>query len=119
MKTYVKQCLWNMSTCLGMLLNSLVPEQYFVIRSNPEHSCIRILVPRTGTCVYECNRAVAWLRRLVADLSPRRLGFAPGSIHLGFVVCKVVLGQVFLLVLRFYPVNIIPPSLSKLISSGG
>jgi hypothetical protein len=65
-----------------------------------------------------CNRAVAWLRSLVAGFSPRRPGFAPGSIHVGFVVDKVTLGQVFLRVLRFSPVNIIPPSLSKLISSG-
>jgi hypothetical protein len=43
---------------------------------------------------------------------------APGSIHVGLVVDKVALGQVFLRVLRFSPVNIIPPSLSKLISSG-
>jgi hypothetical protein len=39
-------------------------------------------------------------------LSPRRPGFAPGSIHVGFVVDKVALGQVFLQVLRVYPVNI-------------
>jgi hypothetical protein len=45
-------------------------------------------------------------------------GFAPGSIHVGLVVNKVALGQVFLRVLRFSPVNIIPPSLSKLILSG-
>jgi hypothetical protein len=38
--------------------------------------------------------------------------------RVGFVVDKVALGQVFLRVLRFSPVNIIPPSLSKLISSG-
>jgi hypothetical protein len=36
--------------------------------------------------------------------------FALGSIHVGFVVA---LGQVFLQVLLFSPVNIIPPSLSK------
>jgi hypothetical protein len=41
------------------------------------------------------------------------------SIHVGFVVDKVALGQVSLRVLRFYPVSIIPPSLSKLISPGG
>jgi hypothetical protein len=40
--------------------------------------------------------AVPWLRSLVAGLSPRRPGFAPGSIHVGFVVDKVALGQVFL-----------------------
>jgi hypothetical protein len=61
---------------------------------------------------------VPWLRSLVAGLSPRRPGFTPGSIHVGFVVEKVALGQVFLWVLRFSPVIIIPPSLSKLISSG-
>jgi hypothetical protein len=54
----------------------------------------------------------------VVSLSPRRAGFAPGSIHVGFMVDKVALGQDFLLVLRVSPVNIIPPSLSKLISSG-
>jgi hypothetical protein len=35
-------------------------------------------------------RAVSWLRRLVAGLSPQR----PGSVHVGFVVDKVALGQV-------------------------
>jgi hypothetical protein len=39
------------------------------------------------------------------------------SIHVRFVD-KVALGQVFFRVLRFSPVSIIPPSLSKLISSG-
>jgi hypothetical protein len=40
--------------------------------------------------------------------------------HVGFVVDKMELEQVFLRVLRFSPVNIriIPPSLSKLISTG-
>jgi hypothetical protein len=32
------------------------------------------------------ERAVPWLRSLVAGLSPRRPGFVPGSIHVGFVV---------------------------------
>jgi hypothetical protein len=42
---------------------------------------------------------VPWLRSLLAGLSPRRPGFAPESIHVGFVVDKVALGQVFLRVL--------------------
>jgi hypothetical protein len=54
--------------------------------------------------------AVPWLKRLVAGLSPRRPEFAPGSIHVGFVVGKVALGQVFLRVL-FSPASIIPPLL--------
>jgi hypothetical protein len=70
------------------------------------------------SCSMHYDMAVPWLRRLVADLSQRRPGFAPGSIHMGFAVDKVVLGQVFLRVLRFSPVNIILPSPSKLISSG-
>jgi hypothetical protein len=41
-------------------------------------------------------RAVPWLRRLVAGLSPRRLGFAPGSVHVVFVVGRVALGECFL-----------------------
>jgi hypothetical protein len=58
----------------------------------------------TKTCV----KAVPWLRRLVAGLPPRTPGFDPGSVHVGFVVDKVALGQVFPRVLRFSPVNIIP-----------
>jgi hypothetical protein len=41
----------------------------------------------------------------------RRPGFDPGSIHVGIVVDKVSLGQVFPQVLRFSPVNYIPPVL--------
>jgi hypothetical protein len=47
------------------------------------------------------SRAVPWLRRLVVGLPPRRPGFDPGSVHVGFVVDKVALGQVFPRVLRF------------------
>jgi hypothetical protein len=52
-----------------------------------------------------------WLRRLAAGLPPRRPGFDPGLVHVRFVVDKVALGQVFLRVLRFSPVNFIPPML--------
>jgi hypothetical protein len=44
--------------------------------------------------------------------------FAPRSINVGFVLDKVAQGQVFLRVLRFSHQHIIPPSFSKLISSG-
>jgi hypothetical protein len=40
-------------------------------------------------------RAVPWLRRLVAGLSPRRPGFDLRSVHVGFVVDKVALGRFF------------------------
>jgi hypothetical protein len=39
--------------------------------------------------------AVPWLRRLVAGFPPLRPGFDSGSVHVGFVVDKVALGQVF------------------------
>jgi hypothetical protein len=40
-------------------------------------------------------RAMPWLTQLVTGLSPRRPGFDPRSVHVGFVVDKVALGQVF------------------------
>jgi hypothetical protein len=43
----------------------------------------------------ETLEAVPWLRWLATGLSPRRPGFAPRSIHVGFVVYKVTLEQVF------------------------
>jgi hypothetical protein len=55
-----------------------------------------------------------WLRRLVTGLSPRRPVFDPGSVHVGFVVNKVALGQVLPRVLRFSPLNFIPPVLHYL-----
>jgi hypothetical protein len=54
---------------------------------------------------------VPWLRRLVAGLTPRRLGLDPGSVHVGFVLDKVALGQVFPRVLRFSSISFIPPVL--------
>jgi hypothetical protein len=60
-------------------------------------------------------RAVPWLRRLDAGLSPWNPGLAPRSIHVGFVVDKVAVGEGLLRVILFFPVNIIPPSFSILI----
>jgi hypothetical protein len=60
---------------------------------------------------------VPWPRRLVAGHSPRRSGFAPFSIHLGFVVDRMALGQVSLRGLRLsVPVSFLrysPYSLSS------
>jgi hypothetical protein len=53
--------------------------------------------------------AVPWLRQLVTGLSPRIHRFTLGSVHAGFVVDKVALGQVSLRVLRFSPASVIPP----------
>ena len=55
-------------------------------------------------------KAVPCLRQLVTDLSPRKVGFNPRSVNVRFLVKKKVpLGQVFLQVIRFPSVSIIPP----------
>jgi hypothetical protein len=56
----------------------------------------------------------AMARRLVAGLAPRRPEIDPGSLYVGFVVDRVALGQVSPRVLRFSPVNFIPPVLHYL-----
>jgi hypothetical protein len=50
--------------------------------------------------------------QLVDGLLPWWPGFVLGSGHVRFVVDKVALGQVFPCVLQFFPVSIIPLSLS-------
>jgi hypothetical protein len=55
--------------------------------------------------------SVAWHRRLVAGLSRRRPAFDLASVHMGFLVDKVTLGQVFPRVIWFTPVSFIPPVL--------
>jgi hypothetical protein len=52
-------------------------------------------------------------------LSPRKPGFAPGSVHVELVVDKAALGKISLRVLRFSPVNIIPPGIFKLVEVSG
>lgn len=51
-------------------------------------------------------------KEISSGLSPQRSGFATGSVHMGFVVKRAVLGKVFLRVLLFPPLNITPPCLS-------
>jgi hypothetical protein len=57
----------------------------------------------------------AWLRWLVAGLSPRRPGLASRSVHVGLVVDKVATGTGFSPNSSVSPVNIIPPWLSTLV----
>jgi hypothetical protein len=55
-----------------------------------------------------------WVRQLVAGLTPRRPGFDHGLVHVGFVVDKEALGQVYPLVLRVFPLIFIPSVLHYL-----
>jgi hypothetical protein len=41
-------------------------------------------------------QVVPWLGQLIASLSQQRPIFEPGSVHVGIVVDKVALGEVFL-----------------------
>jgi hypothetical protein len=71
----------------------------------------------TGTARWWLVRYIVLLRhpfqvdKNLCGLSPPRTGFAPGSIHVGFVVDKVALGQGFLPVLRLFLASTIPPLL--------
>jgi hypothetical protein len=58
--------------------------------------------------------AVPCLTQSVAGLLQRRPGFAPGSVHVGYSLDKVALGQGFLRGLLFSSVSVIPPWLSIL-----
>jgi hypothetical protein len=70
--------------------------------------------------ICSCQSHIAlWLRWLVAGLSLWWPRFAHGSVHVGFVVEKVSLRQVFLRVFQFLLVSIIPQWLSMLIVTWG
>jgi hypothetical protein len=71
-----------------------------------------MIVIRANSGVVCSNPALVTSIILCKVLLPLRWpGFVPRAVHVGFVVRKVSLGQVFLRVLRFRPVNIIPPIL--------
>ena len=53
-------------------------------------------------------QAVPWFRQFVAGLSARRTGLDHSSVHVGYVVDKVVGRKVILRVFGFLPVSIIP-----------
>jgi hypothetical protein len=68
------------------------------------HTGWRVVQSPHKTPCYACEEewwVVPWLRQLIAGLSPGSRRFAPGSVHVEFVVDKVVLGQFSLRVLRF------------------
>jgi hypothetical protein len=53
--------------------------------------------------------SVLWLRRLVADGSTRRPGFDLRPVSVKFMADRVALGHVFLRILRFSRLSVIPP----------
>jgi hypothetical protein len=71
--------------------------------------CLNLVLATLKFCVL--IRKMRWLRRLIAGISPTRPGFNPRPVHVRFVVDELTLRQVFLPVLWFSPVSIIPPVL--------
>jgi len=56
-----------------------------------------------------------WLRDLVAALPPQIHDFNSRRLHFAYVADKMALEQVFLLILRFFPVITITPALRSLV----
>jgi hypothetical protein len=65
---------------------------YIVLTEEIVQNFLQTLYPYKEQSTY---KAAPLLKRLVAGFPPRRSGFKPGSSHVGFVVDKVTLGQVF------------------------
>jgi hypothetical protein len=71
-----------------------------------------------ATTTYPCiHLAIQWLKQLDADFLLQKPMFDPKQIHVGFVVDKVVTGQVSLGVFQASPVSNIPPMLQTLFHS--
>jgi hypothetical protein len=81
-----------------------------MIRLNGKYCDVVKLLGFPFTFILRIILAVLCIRWLVAGLSLWR----HGSVHKRFVADTVALGQFFFQVLRFSPVNIIPPTLSIL-----
>jgi hypothetical protein len=83
-----------------------------LIEISPRYQMSRKSVLRHSSCWLRTNGRPETDRHGETNTcTPRRPGFDPGSVHVGFVVDKVALEQVFPRVLRFSPVNFIPPVL--------
>jgi hypothetical protein len=64
------------------------PFLYLKAKKYPSFKMLRLLRLSNRPCH-------AWFRQFVTSLSLRKSGFAPEAVHVGFVVDKVALGQVF------------------------
>jgi hypothetical protein len=118
------QCLSRLAICVIIVRRIFEFKKIFrrILRSTP-HTVIKSIYPNIPArnnrlcgienkkngflaylesfCTVTLWRAVPWLRRLVPGFSPQRHGFDPVSVHVGFVMDKVALGQVFLRVVGF------------------
>ena len=91
-------------------VRSLVP---FLAQRIKYLSFIVVLLSRSLPCWDNSLlwQFVPWLRLLVTSQSMRRTELETGSVHAQFVVHRATMGKLFLPVLQFSPVSIIPPLL--------
>jgi hypothetical protein len=97
--------IWYLSAklqCVKTQVHVLLSHRYNLLTPWSRILLEKLKFPRLVKNFRQCyERAVPWLRRLVAGLSPRRPGFDPRSSPCEIVVDKVALGQVFLRVVCF------------------
>jgi hypothetical protein len=95
---------WYEVTCVS-------EERISTILTRTEHHnrhfhCREILISQNTAFLLQnvtyIVRRAPWLRRSVGRLSPRGLGFASGSFHVGFMVEKIELGHAFLFPRHFH-----------------
>jgi hypothetical protein len=69
-------------------IGSTIILQYKIteVKSGVQSVTEDLLAKRVRTSSTKTRMGVPWLRRLVAGLLPRRTKFAPGSVHMEFVV---------------------------------
>jgi hypothetical protein len=117
--TYVGVFTFQITYIVHVVTLSLTVACYLCSSPSSVGICKAKVMRDDQTCRMYGSKAVPWLRRLVGGLSPWRPGFTPGSIHVGFVVDKVALAQVFLRVLRFFPCQYHSTVTLQFMSSGG
>jgi hypothetical protein len=117
---FYKCCnIWPLQDIFHLLVRSYSPAVSFF------HGSIYfpyILPFRYSKCIHFSNKLI--LRHAMAQavkprLSQRKPGFTPGPHLSGFVADKVAVGQVFLRVLWFSSVSMIPPWLFMFIFTDG
>jgi hypothetical protein len=61
------------------------------------HSALHLeLLGRLFRLIYNTKSTVSWARQFIACISPRKTQFDPTPVHVGFLVEKAALRQVFL-----------------------
>jgi hypothetical protein len=93
---------------LGIILSVTCPPRLPWKSQRPTETVDRSATTRSDLTVLLKFRAIPWLRRLVAGLSPYRPGVTTKPVHMVFAVDRVAFGQVSLPVPQFFFVTAMP-----------